>query len=215
MGIDGKAKLVYSSGTPIGNVAEGSAVYVLESGKRVKFILAKHNYESSLNGSGKHLLVRASPLSDNVIRNNMDWVKDTSLRTWLSGTYAKRLDSNFQKRVVSVSCKYICRGSTYTATGQKYLIPSYSDLGAWSQTVVDALATSLGNYTDFQLRDTTDTAPWNSDDEGNYYYYGYFGKTNAGNYIDRSATTYPNENVLPCFCVDGQVTVEDNGYLSV
>ena len=44
--------------TTLGNKAVGSIIQLKENGKLVSFYVAKHNYENSLNGMGRTLVVR-------------------------------------------------------------------------------------------------------------------------------------------------------------
>ena len=46
------------AGTPLGSLAEGTLIKILENGSPVEFYLAKHNYEPDLNGQGRELVVR-------------------------------------------------------------------------------------------------------------------------------------------------------------
>ena len=47
-----------NSGLPLSSLPESSLVAITESGSPVLFSLAKHDYESGLNGAGLTLLVR-------------------------------------------------------------------------------------------------------------------------------------------------------------
>lgn len=197
----------------IRDIAEGSAVYVQENGTRAKFVVAKKNFESELNGNGKTLLVRGSILSDQQTMRALSWARDPSLRPWLTDTYAQRLDADFRAHIAAVSCRAIYCGSYYTLTGQTYLIPSECDIDAWTQNVVDTLGASIGYGVTFQLRDGYDEAPWNSDDEGDYYGQAYYNTAGSKQYFRCTATDGPNNNILPCFCVDEQVAVDEDGSL--
>ena len=44
--------------TPIAALDEGSIIKINENGSPVEFYIAKHNYESALNGLGRTLVVR-------------------------------------------------------------------------------------------------------------------------------------------------------------
>ena len=46
------------AGTPLSALAEGTLIKILENGAPVEFYLAKHNYEPTLNGQGRELVVR-------------------------------------------------------------------------------------------------------------------------------------------------------------
>ena len=47
-----------ASGKPLGNFSEGDIIQLNEGGVPVDFYVAKHDYESGLNGAGRTLVVR-------------------------------------------------------------------------------------------------------------------------------------------------------------
>ena len=58
MVVGGARASVPAVGIRLGDIAEGQLVKLLENGTAVEFYVAKHDYESSLNGAGRTLLVR-------------------------------------------------------------------------------------------------------------------------------------------------------------
>lgn len=48
----------FSKGIPLSTITPGAILYLNESGSPVPFYIAKHDYESGLNGAGRTLLVR-------------------------------------------------------------------------------------------------------------------------------------------------------------
>ena len=58
IGVNGVARLFFTSGKPLSQYAEGAIIKINEGGKPAEFYVAKHNYESSLNGNGRTLVVR-------------------------------------------------------------------------------------------------------------------------------------------------------------
>ena len=83
------------TGIQLGTIAEGSIVKLNENGSPVEFYVAKHDYESALNGSGRTLLVRKD------IYKNLIWANassDTAYATsnadsYLNSTYKNLLDA--------------------------------------------------------------------------------------------------------------------------
>ena len=96
--IDGTLFTVpFSKGIPLNTITPGAILYLNESGSPVPFYIAKHDYESGLNGAGRTLLVRrdcydmrpfASPEAD-FPQNNY---ANSRLDSWLRGTYTNFLD---------------------------------------------------------------------------------------------------------------------------
>ena len=56
-------------GTPLASYAEGDIVMINEDGAPVEFYVAKHDYESSLNGAGRTLVVHKDAYDDRVWDN--------------------------------------------------------------------------------------------------------------------------------------------------
>lgn len=83
------------AGTPLGNLAEGTLIKILENGSPVEFYLAKHSYEPSLNGAGRELVVRKDTTNSVVwsSENNNDYSL-SNLDSWLNTSYAGRLQEN-------------------------------------------------------------------------------------------------------------------------
>ena len=48
----------FSKGIPLSTITPGAILYLNESGSPVPFYIAKHDYESGLNGAGRTLIVR-------------------------------------------------------------------------------------------------------------------------------------------------------------
>lgn len=199
VGVGNKAREFYSGGRYIKDIAEGTTINVLESGTLTPFVVAKHNYESGLNGNGKHLLIRTKLLADKRSFSGYNWSTETNVRPWLSSTYAGRLDASFKTHIATVS--YYYRGYTMqkTLTGQQYFILSRYD--SLPQATINTLYASLGT-TAFITRDTYDEDPSNSDNDDDYYGYGYFSKYGSTTYYNTSESRSRGSNILPCFCVD-------------
>ena len=87
----------FSKDITLNTITTGAILYLNESGNPVPFYIAKHDYESGLNGAGRTLVVRkdcydmrifASPGAD-FPQNNY---ATSSLDSWLRGTYTNFLD---------------------------------------------------------------------------------------------------------------------------
>ena len=84
----------------LGNVAVGTIVKLKENGSPVEFYVAKHDYESGLNGAGRTLLVRKN-VSENRAWQNSDNVSwgSSDLRKWLNDTYLNKLDAKIKTAI--------------------------------------------------------------------------------------------------------------------
>ena len=94
--IDGTEHAI-SFGIPLSAITPGAILFINESGSPAPFYIAKHDYESGLNGAGRTLVVRkdcydmrsfASPEAS-FPQNNY---ATSSLDSWLRGTYTNFLD---------------------------------------------------------------------------------------------------------------------------
>lgn len=73
----------------LGQVAVGTLVKLNENGSPVKFYVAKHDYESGLNGAGRTLLVRKDVYEQL-------WWNNSSVNTYASSEVDNRLNSTYK-----------------------------------------------------------------------------------------------------------------------
>lgn len=89
----------------LGQVTEGSIVKIKENGRAVNFYVAKHDYESAWNGSGRTLLVRTADCSDalefNASGRDGNDFRTSAILSWLNNTYKSRLDPKIQSFIKS------------------------------------------------------------------------------------------------------------------
>lgn len=86
-----------SLGKQLSDYAEGDIVKIPENGSPVEFYVAKHNYESGLNGSGRTLVVRKN-MYDNRIwhTSNINAYANSNIDNWFNNTYKNLFDSNIR-----------------------------------------------------------------------------------------------------------------------
>ena len=114
----GARATVPSAGIMLGDIAEGQLVKINENGTPVEFYVAKHDYESALNGSGRTLLVRKDCYS------KMKWnssggsrYSGSSIDTWLNSSYKALLESNCQSLIGNTKFYYTpCNGDSNITT---------------------------------------------------------------------------------------------------
>lgn len=97
--IDGVVKDI-KFGTPLSELTEGTLAYVNEDGSPVAFYVAKHDYESGLNGAGRTLFVRKT-FGDNdygvwTANATRDGYENCNMDTWFTSTYLNKLDAGIQ-----------------------------------------------------------------------------------------------------------------------
>lgn len=85
---------VPTSGIALGDIAEGQLVKIKENSSPVEFYVAKHNYEPTLNGTGRTLLVRKDAYSSVVwgISGNYNAYAQSNIDAVANGDYKGTLD---------------------------------------------------------------------------------------------------------------------------
>lgn len=114
-----------------------------ESGSPIPFYIAKHDYESALNGAGLTLMVRKDCYDKRGFGSNNKY-DYSSLDTWLCGTYFGLLDTNVQNAIGSTKFYYTPgRGNFMLSTLQKPVFQlSATELGrsaSWANVEGEAL----------------------------------------------------------------------------
>lgn len=227
--------------TSLGNLAEGTIVPMLERGSKVNYIVAKHNYQSDVNGGGHTMLIRAGVLG------SYEWKKsssnsyelpeyakydtDSKIPDVLENYYQGVFDALTLAACKPVRIKYSPNGSTVTSTrSHRFFILSRGDLASWSYsdgdrlnaTVVNALVSSVGNNVSLLLRSTTDDYDTKLDPDSNTYVqdgdkYGavYIARIINNRLYDTSYTVHGHEaaSVLPCIVLYDTAGVGEDGIL--
>ena len=89
--------ITLTRGTPLSSITVGQFVKLNESGSPVEFYVAKHDYESGLNGAGRTLLVRKNVYD---IRawdaGNVNVYASSDINAWFNGTYKALFSSEVQ-----------------------------------------------------------------------------------------------------------------------
>ena len=95
------------AGIRLGDIAEGQLVKLLENGTAVEFYVAKHDYESGLNGAGRTLLVRKDCYDTRQWHSsNVNAYASSTIDSWLNGTYKNLLDADIRGVIGTTKIKY-------------------------------------------------------------------------------------------------------------
>lgn len=101
----------------LAEMAEGSLVKMNESGAPVEFYVAKHDYESELNGAGRTLVVRKDVYDQRGWNSsNVNTWASCTMRSWLNSTYKALLDSGIQEAMGTTTYRYTPGASNMTVT---------------------------------------------------------------------------------------------------
>lgn len=121
-----------SAGIALSTLTEGSIVKLNENGSPVEFYVAKHNYESGLNGSGRTLVVRASAYDKGAWNSsNVNAYASSTVDIWLNGTYKGLLDADVKSAIGTTKFYYTSgNGSTSVTTlSRSIFLLSLTELG--------------------------------------------------------------------------------------
>ena len=137
----GKSSMTAPTGAvKLNALTEGSIVKINENGTPVDFYIAKHNYESALNGEGRTLLIRSSSLitrglfDDDSTKNNDYDVAD--INTYFENTYKPMFAESVQALIGTTNFYYTKRSyysNNYVTTmSAPFFIASLTELGITS-----------------------------------------------------------------------------------
>lgn len=132
MGVFASRIMRLATGTKLSNIPEGTLVKINESGSPVEFYVAKHDYETGLNGAGRTLLVRRY-CYDNMAWNyggNNGYAAST-IDAWFNGDYKNLLDSKIQD-AIGATIFYYTRGigdPTVTTLNRAIFSLSLTEMG--------------------------------------------------------------------------------------
>ena len=94
---------------------EGDIVQLPEGGKLVEFYVAKHDYESGLNGPGRTLLVRKECYDQRAWdKGNVNAYASSDLDSWFNSTYKNMLDADIRSLIGTTKIRYTPGNGNWT-----------------------------------------------------------------------------------------------------
>ena len=95
------------AGIPVNNLPNGTLINIPENGSPVLFYKAKSDYESDLNGTGRHLMVRKDCYDNRVWDNgNVNAYASSDLDSWFNSTYKNMLDADIRSLIGTTKIRY-------------------------------------------------------------------------------------------------------------
>ena len=198
-------------GIRLRDIAEGQLVKLLENGTAVEFYVAKHDYESGLNGAGRTLVVRKDCYDSRQWHSsNVNAYASSAIDSWLNGTYKNLLDADIRGVIGTTKIKYTPgNGNTTVGTLERAIfLLSVTELGktvSYANTEGSALeiASSLQiAYMNGSACDQWTRSPYTL--STSYAY----GLDSNGNVSD-SRCTY-NYGSRPCFALPSESVFDQN-----
>lgn len=119
-------------GTPLSDFAEGTIIKLNEIGSPVEFYVAKHNYESGLNGTGRTLLVRKECYGTCLFGDGNNSYIGGILDSSLNGAYKSKLDASIQSAIgaTHIRCGVGSSSDSTTIAKRAVFQLSASELGS-------------------------------------------------------------------------------------
>ena len=116
----------------LASVAVGTLVKLNENGSPADFYVAKHDYESGLNGSGRTLVVRKDVYDQRAWNSsNVNAWASCSMLSWLNSTYKALLDADIQEAMGTTTYRYTPGNgnTTVTTRSDAVFLLSITELG--------------------------------------------------------------------------------------
>lgn len=155
----------FSKGIPLSTITPGAILYINESGSPVPFYIAKHDYESGLNGAGRTLLVRKDCYDKRAFNRENNAFSGSSMDTWLNNTWLKLLDADIQAAISKTKFYYTTGNgnNTVTTIQRAVFLLSVTELGQSSgdvNTEGTALASAVCSQLAIAYYDGSATVQW-------------------------------------------------------
>lgn len=99
----------------LSDYAHGEIVKLNENGSPVEFYVAKHDYESGLNGAGRTLLVRKDCYDKRLLGSNNAYASST-MNSFLNGTYKNLHDAVVQTAMGTTKFYHTPGDNNFTVT---------------------------------------------------------------------------------------------------
>lgn len=139
--------------TTLGNKSTGSIIKLKENGTLVDFYVAKHDYESGLNGAGRTLVVRKDCYDNRVWDNgNVNAYASSDLDSWFNSTYKNMLDADIRSLIGTTKIRYTPGNGNWTVGTLERAVFALSatELGQ-SASWFNKEGTTLPNATNYQI----------------------------------------------------------------
>lgn len=198
--------------TTLGNKATGSIIKLKENGTLVDFYVAKHDYESGLNGSGRTLVVRKDCYDNRVWDSgNVNAYAGSDIDTWFNGTYKNMLDATIRSLIGTTKIRYTPgNGNNTVGTLERSIFAlSLTELGeSHSYANVEGSALPIASTLKIAYLNGNANTQWTrSPYSGNTYYA--WGLNSGGGISDYYC--YNTYGSRPAFTLPSDLYVSDDG----
>lgn len=199
--------------TTLGNKATGSIIKLKENGTLVDFYVACHNYEQSLNGAGRTLVVRKDVYDQRAWHSsNVNAWASCTMRSWLNSTYKALLDADIQEAMGTTTYRYTPGNgnNTVTTRSDAVFLLSLTELGqSHTYANVEGSALPIASTLQIAYQGGSATTQWTRSPTTNNTNNAWRLGSNGGiNYYSYCANTYGSR---PAFTLPSSLYVSDDG----
>lgn len=202
--------------TTLGNKSAGDIIKLKENGVLVDFYVAKQDYESGLNGSGRTLVVRKDCYDTRAWHSsNVNAYASSTIDAWLNGDYKALLDADIQS-VIGTTKFYYTPGNgntTVTTLERAIFLLSVTELGKTATYAkVEGTALDIASSLQIAYRNGSAVVQWTRSPSTNSTVSAYCLNTN-GNVNSNNCTNTLGSR--PAFTLPSSLSVSDDGTVSV
>lgn len=207
------------NGVELSTLSEGTTVLINEDGNPAQFYVVKHNYETSLNGAGRTLLVRKDCHSNQTWNiNHINAYANGTLDNWFNTTYKEMFDTSVQQLMGSTNFYYTPgqRNNTVATLARSIFTPSleeYGLRGSGLDNMTNAEGTTFTTPIAIANLDGSPVSHWTRSpyfsQVGNLDYYA-AGVTDVGG-ASVSFEVNDQYGARPCFTLPDTTIFTDNG----
>ena len=202
--------------TTLGNKAVGSIIQLKENGKLVSFYVAKHNYENSLNGMGRTLVVRKDCYDTRAWHSsNVNAYASSAIDSWLNSTYKNLLDADIRGVIGTTKIKYTPgNGNTTVGTLERAIfLLSVTELGKTaSYANTEGSALDIASTLQIAYMNGSACVQWTRSPSTRSTFSAYC--LNSDGAVDYGYCTYSGGS-RPAFTLPSTLSVSDDGTVSV
>lgn len=195
----------------LAEMAEGTLVKMNESGAPVEFYVAKHDYESELNGAGRTLVVRKDCYNERQWNSaNVNAWASCTMRDWLNGDYKAMLDADIQEAMSATTYHYSPGNNddSVTTRSDAVFLLSLTELGqSHSKANVEGSALPIADTLKIAYLDGSTVYQWTRSPYLFLLYTQVFYLNGGGQVTAYNATSAYGSR--PCFTLPSTVLVDE------
>lgn len=198
--------------TTLGNKSTGSIIKLKENGTLVDFYVAKHDYESSLNGAGRTLVVRKDVYDQRQWHSsNVNAYASSTIDSWLNSTYKNLLDADIRSLIGTTKIRYTPGNGNWNVSTleRSVFLLSLTELGeSHTYANTEGSALPIASTLKIAYQNGSPTYQWTRSPHTSHTHYAW-GLDSNGN-IDYGGCTNTGGS-RPAFTLPSSLYVSDDG----